>query len=163
MASKRYPPKVIANCKELLVCEGWSPRKISDFYDGEPYWQTVQNWANEEDPETGKNWYDEQKEFMDSQINSVSPKMLSQKLLQRMWEAANDPEFSDGTADRISKLMKNWTQATDPANRIPVLYEFLEEQIDFLKKYHKPLVTKDLLEALRDYKNYQRNKLTSES
>lgn len=162
MASKRYPPEVIKNCKDLLVFEGWSPRKISDFYDGEPYWQTVQNWANEEN-EDGQTWYDERQEFIDTKIDSVSPKMLSQKLLKRMTEAAEDPNFSDGTADRIAKLMKNWRQLTDPSNQIPVIYEMLEDQIEFFKKYHKEVVSKEYLEAMREFKNYQRKKLTADS
>lgn len=161
MGTKRYPPSVIAKCKSLMVYEGWSCEKVSEFYDGKPSAGTVSNWASEIDPETEKNWYDERDDFIDQQMNQVSPQMIEAKYMQRIWEVLNKPEFSTADSDSLRKLQKDFREMTDPNRQIPVLYGFLEELIDYLNKYHGEIVNKEFLEAIREYKNHQRSKLTS--
>ena len=159
MASKRYPPEIIANCKKLYVYDNWSFRKISDFYDGSPHWQTVQNWAEEEHPETEKTWEEERQEYIDSIVHQITPDKIKQLYMQKIYETLTDPDFNTGHSDSLRKLQKDFREMTDPGNQIPVVYAMLTEFVNYLKQYHNDLITEELLNAIRDYKNYQRNKL----
>ncbi|XWN36085.1 MAG: hypothetical protein ROO71_08975 [Balneola sp.] len=157
---KRYGPKTIAQAKKLYVFEGWSPRKISDWFDRQPNWQTINNWANDVDEETGKTWIDERKDYTDSIINAVSPKEIEVLYNKRIYEALSDPNFNASTSDSLRKLQKDFREMTDPKNQIPVLYGFLTELIEYLQKHHPDLLTEEFLKSIQEYKNYQRSKLT---
>jgi hypothetical protein len=159
---KRYPPDIIATAKQLLIYEGWSPRKVADFLgDQGPHWQTIQNWADETGASTGKNWYDLRDEYLDSVVNQISPKQIEQLYMQRIYEMLSDPQFSTKHSDSLRKLQKDFRQITDPGNQIPVVYAMLTELIGYLKKYHAALLGDKLLDAIQDFKNFQRNKLQS--
>lgn len=159
--AKRYHPEIIANCKQLYVYENWSPRKISAFYDGSPHWQTIINWSEEPHPETGKTWDQERQDYIDSIVHQITPQKIQQLYMQRIYETLSDPKFGQGHSDSLRKLQKDFREMTDPGNQIPVVYAMLTELVDYLKQYHDEQLTPQLLDAIRDYKNYQRNKLQS--
>lgn len=160
MATKRYPPEVIANCRQFFVYENWSYKKISDFYDGEPHWQTIKNWSQEEHPETGNTWHDERQEYIDSIVHAISPDQIEKLYMQKIYETLTDPDWSaQSHSDALRKLQKDFADITDPSKRLPVVYAMLEEFINYTKQYKYDLLNEDLLNHIRDFKNYQRNKL----
>src|SRR5699024_5672904 len=145
MATKRYPVEVIANAKKLYVYDNWSFKKISKFYDGQPHWQTLQNWAEEEHPETGKTWEQERQDYFDSVVHQISPQQIKELYMKRIYEVLSDPKFNTKHSDSLRKLQKDFREMTDPGNQIPVVYAMLTEFINYLKQYHNDLLTKELL------------------
>lgn len=158
--AKRYPPDLVANAKKLIIYEGWSPRKVSEFYDGSPHWQTIRNWA-EELNEEGKDWFDLRQDYIDSVVNQITPHQIERLYQKRIYEVLSDPEFGVKHSDSLRKLQKDFHQITEPGRQIPVVYAMLTEFINYMRQHHSELLTADLLAAIRDYKNYQRNKLQS--
>lgn len=156
MASKRYPPEIIAQAKRFFIYEGWGFEKISEFFDGSPHAKTISNWAEEKDPD-GKTWYDLRKEYTESIVHAVTPEMIEQKYQQRIYEELTDPNWSNKNSDSLAKLQVQFAKITDPARQIPVMYSFLTQLVQYMKKYHPDLVTKELLQAVTDFKNLKRN------
>lgn len=154
---KRYSPEVIANCKKLYVYDNWSFKKISDFYEGSPHHQTVQNWAEEYD------WEKDRTDYVDSIIHQITPKQIEQLYLKRIYEVLSDPGFTPKDSDALRKLQLDFRDITDPASQLPVVYAMLSEFIDYIKKYHSAMLTESLLNLFRDFKNYQRSKLTDQA
>lgn len=155
MATKRYPPETIAQAKRFFIYEGWGFDKISDFFDGSPHSKTISNWAEEENSD-GKTWYNLRQEYTDSIVNAVTPEMIENLYLKRIYETLSDPNWSTKNSDSLRKMQRDFSEITDPGRQIPVMYSILTQLIDFLKKYHSDLLTKEFLQAVTEFKNIKR-------
>lgn len=157
---RRYPDSVYLKCRHLFIVEEWNLKQISSFFDGNPSWQTVQNWAKEED-EHGNTWHDERKQYQQEIVTSITPEKIEALYQKRIYETLNDPDFNNKTSDALAKLQAQFLKIVNPARNIPVMYSFLEQFIDYLSKYHKNLLERELLDAIKDFKNIKRNELLS--
>ena len=164
--SKRYPAKIIARAKWCIVDQQMTAQKakkeLESFFPDEkiPVWQTIDNWAKEE-TNTGKTWYELADEQVERIYEGISDDKIEQKFRQRIWQLLNDEQFDSSNADGISKLLNKYQSITDPSRRIEVIYVFLKELVQFCQEYHPTIVNKAFLRAVKEYKNYKRQQLSS--
>jgi hypothetical protein len=154
-----YPEEIYYEIKKLFIRENKTATEISGIYNKKPPEQTISLWAKQKDKK-GKTWYDLRMEFRDKQYAEVSPKSLANKILQRINEIMNE-DWTDKTADQLVKLQSSLEKLTSAKYQVPVMYYMLSEYVDYMRKYHKKMVSKKFLETIRDFKNYLRSRLES--
>lgn len=154
-----YGPEIKAKCKDMLVREGLNVETISQRMKGRPHQNSIRKWARKK--ENGKTWYDLRNEYQDMLYENLSPQSQAEKILQRInFVLQKDlSQFSTADADSLAKLQKMMERVVDKKFQIPMLYELLTKLIEFLKSNYKELVTKELINAVRHFKNELKNEL----
>jgi hypothetical protein len=158
---KRYDSTLKAECRVMFVEHEQSYQKISDYYDGSPSAQCIQQWATKKDARTGKSWADERNEKADGKYLALSPQAQASKVLERInFLLADDVENWDPKqADALAKTQKVLEKIVDKKFQVPMMYELLKKLIEFLKLHYSDQVTAELLNAIRHFKNELRKKL----
>lgn len=155
---KSYGPIIYNRCKKQFVEENESPEIIAEDLKGKPSVATIRKWAKTKD-RSGKDWYNYRENFKEQQYDAISPERLEKKLMDRIYTIASDEKLDSKGGDLLSKILKALKEVTDPSYQVHVMFAMLKEFIDHLKKYYPDLVTKELLESIRSYKDYKRSKL----
>lgn len=155
-----YGPKIRAEVKQLFVKEGWNYFKIAAKYHFHPAHNTIELWAKKEQS-NGLTWLLEKEQYENLVYENLSPQALAEKILQRIHFILQKDvtQFSDKDSDSFSKLMKGMERLVDKKFQIPMLYEMLTKFVDFLKDNYKGLVTEELINAVRHFKNELKSEL----
>ena len=64
-------------------------------------------------------------------------------------------------ADSIAKLTASLDKVGGIKHQVPTMYHMLEQLVRFIRLHYADLLTKDFLEAIRDFKNHLRRELAS--
>lgn len=150
-----YKPEILIDCKRLFIQEGLSALEISKRFNGKPSHQTIINWSKKE------GWENERKNFQNSQYEKLSPKSLAEKILKKIELVLETPDkkFTTKDADALAKLQSSLVKITDSKYQIPALYQALTEFVKFLKHNYPQLLTTELLNAIRHFKNSLQDQL----
>jgi hypothetical protein len=73
-----------------------------------------------------------------------------------------DKEGNDKTADKIAKLSATMRKITDPKHQIHIMYQMLTDQVNFTRKYHEKVATKEYFEMIKAFKNYLRDRIETQ-
>jgi len=142
--------------KELVVMKHFAPDAVSKIFNGRPSANTITNWADHVDEETGKTWWDERREFAKKAFEELSPKRITTKILQRISDLLDDPKFS---SDALAKEMRALERLTSPDNQIHVMYQMLTDFMLFIKEKNPALLSKELNDMFRDFRTHLRARL----
>ncbi len=157
--AKVFDDQLYNRVKRMYVEEGLGGETISRELDGQVSMNTVRNWARKKDPDTGKSWRDLRREIRDQNYEKVSPQAMANRILSRIHEILNKTGFTNSDADALWKLQKNLERLTDKRFQIPVMFQFLEDQVKFMRKNYGHLMTEEYLTAIRHFKNELRVRL----
>jgi hypothetical protein len=157
----RYNSTIKAEAKLLFIENELSFEKISEYFDGTPTAQCIQQWANKPDKKTGKSWKDERKEKADNKYLNLSPQAQANKIMERINYLLQSPveSWDPRQADALAKTQKTLEKLVDKKFQIPMMYELLKNQIDFFKLHYPDILTPEYLNAVRHYKNETKKKL----
>jgi len=150
----RYGPKVKAEIHKEFV-EGKPATVISKEFRNKPTAQQILNWAHAKDRETGKNWFDEKRDYELEQYEGLSPQTQAQKILKKIDRliSKSDKSFTTKDADALSKLQKLMEKLIDKKFQLPTMYHLLTRFMEFISLHYKKLLTKELINAIRHFKN----------
>jgi len=151
---KTFPHEVINQAKKLFVEDNKGPKEISDRLGGNPHFNTIRAWSKKPDPDTGKTWEDERREYRKQKYAAASPANMAVKLYARINEIL-DSEDMDVVkmSDALSKLQKTLEKVTDPKNQVAVMFDMLTDMMLFFNNRHRHLVNDEFCEAIREFKN----------
>jgi len=157
-------PKVVSDelynrVKRMYVEEGLGGETITAELQGAITKNTVRNWARKVDPVTGKSWKDLRREVRDRNYEKVSPAAMANRILNRIHEILYKQGFTNSDADALAKLQRSLERLTDKRFQIPVMFQFLEDQVKFMRKNYGHLMTEEYLTAIRHFKNELRARL----
>lgn len=156
---RSYPQKLVVEIKALFVQEGRSPHEISSIYGNKPTQQCIHKWSTKVD-KFGKTWKDYREEFLhDHYLAQASPRSLMSKVILRINEILDEPNFDGKDADKLSKLNKTFKELVHPAYHAQTLYVFLEDLILFTREHYPALVTQEFTDLMRDFKNEIRDRV----
>jgi len=148
-----YDLKTKAQIK-LLYIQGSSALNISNQFGGAPSPQTITNWANTPDSD-GLSWLDQRNSFAQKEYEKLSPQSQAQKILERInLLLQKSPEkFTTKDADALAKLQKVMEKLVDKRYHLPVMFNLLTDFLNFLKINYPLLITPELINSVRHYKN----------
>lgn len=146
---KPFPPDVKAKIRFLYVDEGKSALDISKKYKGNPSAQTISLWAKQ------NGWNQERTEHTHEEYEKLSPQNLATKILKHIAHILDKKtaRFTTKDADALAKLRVAMEKITDKKYQIPMMYELLTNEVDFLNKNYPQFVTEEFLNAIRHFKN----------
>ena len=149
-----FDPKIKAAIHKEFV-EGKPAKVISEEYDGKPTAQCILNWAHKKDKVTKKNWFDEKRDYEIEQYEGLSPQTQAQKILKKIDRiiSKSDKSFTTKDADALSKLQKLMEKLIDKKFQLPTMYHLLTRFMEFLSLHYKNLLTKEMINAIRHFKN----------
>lgn len=155
-----YTSDVRMEARRLFVDEEQSVTSISERFGGNPVPQTILNWACKKDAD-GKTWYDYREERIQRIYVQTSPGELARKVLGQIDRLLSTDGFDTGKADQLSKLSKFLKEFIDKEYHVSMIYEVLEDFLSFCQQHHNALLTRELVDAIRDFKNERRDRLTT--
>lgn len=153
-----YSNDIAAECRRLFIEKGLSVRTISKQFSGAPSETTIKKWAKTSD-DNGFNWYDYRDEYQSSMIENLSPEKQAAKLMERVNYLLNSDvsEWDHKVGDELSKLRIFMARVLDKKYQLPAMYEVLKKLIEFLKVRYPGIVTAELVNAVRHFKNELKN------
>lgn len=151
-----YDLNIKIEVKRLFVQEGRSPDWIAKVFRKHPAANTITNWADKKDPDTGKTWWDLRREWENQEYESFSPANLIRKIYARINDMLDKPEFS---SDSLAKELAAIKKIGDPENQVHVLYHFLTDLTSFIMEKKPDLFTKELVDVFKDYRTHIRKRL----
>jgi hypothetical protein len=157
MPQRRYKESLWLEAKRLFVEQEMPSSSISKHYNGRPTKAAIDLRAKKIDPRTQKNWYDERRELIELKMVQMSPQAMRNKIFAKLWNVVNDDEVTGSKfADSLSKIQKSISEMMHPSNQVPVMFWVLEDYVRFCQKKYPSVVTEDLVQSLRDYKDHLR-------
>lgn len=153
-----YDHDIYNSAKRMFIEEGKKPSEISVALGGKPAKSTIVNWAAKEDS-TNKNWHQYRQEYIKDSYELATPDAMARKILEKISLILNQSDFTTKDADALAKLQRSLEKITQPRHQVPVMYEMLESFVTFMQKQYPHLINKDLLNAVRDFKNELRKRL----
>jgi hypothetical protein len=145
-------------CKRMFIEENMSPKSISEEMGGKPAETTLQNWAKKKDRK-GKTWFDYRDKYRADSYEQASPEAMARKILDRINVILSKTDFTTKDADALAKLQKALEKITDPRYQIPVMFDMLTEFTLFMKSDYDHLLNKEMIMAIRHFKNKLRKRL----
>lgn len=140
--------------KQLFVQEQRSPDFIAKLLKDRPSANTIKSWADKK--ADGKTWWDERKEFEKDEYENISPKRLTQKILKRVSDLLDKPDFS---SDALAKELSALKKISDPENQIHVMYQMLTDFMVFIREQRPQLLNEELTDVFRDFRTHIRKTL----
>ena len=152
---KPFSPEIKAKIRFLYVDKGLSALEISKKYHGNPSAQTISLWAK------ANGWNIERTETTQEEYEKLSPQNLANKILQHIAHILDKKKarFTTKDADALAKLRVSMEKITDKKYQIPMMYELLTNEVDFLNKNYPQFITEEFLNAIRHFKNELKSKL----
>ncbi len=150
----RFSPKQRMEIKLMFVQQGKSALEISKHFGSKPSVQTIINWSKKKNSE-GVSWEDEREQFEVEEYESLSPQSQAKKILRKINVvlSKSDRSFTTKDADALSKLQKSMEKLIDKKFQIPTMFKLLTHFLEFLSANYKNLVTAELINATRHFKN----------
>lgn len=157
---KRYDFKTKNEIHNKFVKEGISVRELSRQYNGNPSAQCIIYWSRQR-VEGKPTWEEERDEYQANEYEKLSPQNQVQKILMRINKILSQDvsTFTTKDADALAKLQKMMERIVDKKFQIPMMFELLTKEIEFLMRHYSELVTTDFLNAIRHFKNELKEKL----
>jgi hypothetical protein len=156
----KFSATVYNEAKRLFIEEELSLHQISARFNGHPSAPAIHKWSKIPDND-GKTWKDYKLAYRDELYNMVSPQAIAVKILDNIQKLLNNENFGTKDADALAKLQKSMQKITDPKYQIPVMYSMLTDQMKFFQKHYPQIVNKDLVDAIRHFKNELGKRLSS--
>lgn len=158
---KVYKVQVRAEIHRLFVQEGLSAKEIARRFKGKPSAQTVSNWASEKRKDGSLTWNEERDDLERQAYENMSPEAQAQKILKRINFILNKDitKFNTKEADALAKLQKLMERVIDKKYQIPMMFELLTKFTEFLKDNYQELLSDEMLNAIKHFKNYKRKQL----
>jgi len=144
--------------KRLFVQEGRSPDFISKIFRGRPGANTVTNWADKKDEETGKTWWNLRREWENAEYENYAPANLIRKIYARINDLLDKPNFS---SDSLAKELSAIRKIGDPENQVHVLYHFLTDLTTFIMERKPQLLNRELVDLFKEYRTHIRKVLNT--
>lgn len=146
---KPFSPELKARVKVMFVDKGLTAAEISKQLHGMPSPQTISGWALK------GNWKKSREDVTQAYYDRVSPGSMAQKILGKIAFILDqdDKKFTSKDADALAKLRVTMERIMDKKYQIPMMYEVLEMEVEFLSKNYPALATPDLFIAIRHFKN----------
>lgn len=163
---RRYDSKLKAEVKMLYIDRELSPRQISEMFKGRPTAQVIDQWASRKDPNTSMSWKDEKGNLLNDNYARLSPQAQAKKIM-RILDAIVDKQIPGDykglsqLADALAKVNKSLEKVVDKDFQIPMLFEFLSKLVGFLNLHYKEILTPQLSNALKHFKNDLRKQFES--
>ncbi len=167
MARVNYGTEIRNKVKHLYVREGKSANQIFNEL-GEPTAVTILAWAKVKD-DGGKTWDDLKEDYMKDSFSDLCQAIEPHKIvllhIKQIAALLNkDPKnFDPKDSDAIAKLQSSMQKIGGKDLWIPAMYEALGEFIKFLKTNYTEIVSDELLNAARHFKNVIIERLTQDS
>jgi hypothetical protein len=157
----RYNSDIKAEARLLFVENELSFEKISEYFNGTPTAQCIQQWATKPDKKSGKSWKDERREKADGKYLNLSPQAQANKIMERINFLLESPveSWDPRQADALAKTQKTLEKLVDKKFQIPMMFELLRLLVEFLKMHYPEFITPEFLNALRHFKNDKKKKL----
>lgn len=147
----RYKAETVARAKQMYIVEGMSAKEISKHFHSQPTHQTISNWV-------GKyKWNEERADYEAALYENLAPQQTAQKILNKInaLVSKDDRSFTTKDADSLMKLQKSLTSLIDKKYQIPIMFKLLTEFLNYIQKHYQSLVSDDLVQAARDFKEIQ--------
>jgi len=140
-------------CRMLYVQQRKNPNQIARQFHNRPNANTITNWAIK------GNWDRQRQEWEDAEYEKISPQALATRVIKRIIQTLDDPDFNNKSADALAKLQKTLEKIVDIRYQIPIMYQLLTDLVEFLQANHKKLISVQLIDAIRDFRNEIRRRL----
>lgn len=155
-----YGPDVRAEAKRLVVWHGYTPAQAAQHFDGSPAASTIDNWARTaEDPETGRNWYEERKATRQERFDVTRPENMARMTIKKIHEVLQQPGWDDGRGDQLAKLSKHLRHFVDPRHQVSMTLQVLTRFLQFVQEEYPEAARPELVRAVRDFKAQERSKI----
>jgi len=128
--------------------------QISELFQGRPTHQIIALWAKK------GNWKKERQDYEQRYYEKISPNVVAQNLYEKIAVILARKNFSSKDADALAKLHKTLGVIINPSYQLPIMYQVLKEYIDFMKRNYPKLITDELINSIRHFKNELRERLT---
>jgi hypothetical protein len=152
----RYKMEIKAEARKLFVEKNMSFIKISELFQGRPTPQIIAVWAKKSKP----TWQEERIKNEQRYYERISPNVVAQNLYEKIATILARENFNSQDADALAKLHKTLETIINPSYQIPIMYQVLKEFIDFMKSNYPKLITDNLINSIRHFKNELRERLT---
>jgi hypothetical protein len=159
MGVNRYTSEIKMQARQLFVEKEMTLLEIEAYFksffgnDDYPKKSTIANWAHKRDTK-GRTWDDYKKEVQEQKLLQMSPEGMARMALQRHWELLNDQSLKgQKLGDALVKSSKTLEKLTDPRMQLQARLQALVDFMAWLKNDKPELVSPDLLEAFREFKN----------
>lgn len=157
--------------KRLYVEDGLGYHDIARALDNARAPSTFCKWGKVPD-ENGHTWDDLRRLHRDARYAAASPAEAVNTIIgllgdiQRIRDEAIedgklDSQMAMKLADSIAKLTASLDKVGGIKHQVPTMYHMLEQLVRFVRMNYADLLTKDFLEAVRDFKNHLRRELAS--
>jgi hypothetical protein len=143
----------------MFIEQGMKIEDISKHLGGQPCTSTIGNWTNEKDKE-GKTWKDHRQVHLDNMYLQMSPGAMADNIFDRIKKMLLDKDMdSSKFADALHKMNLSIAGIVDPKLQIPVMYQLLEDQVEFARLHYPDFFKDDFREFVIAFKNHIRARL----
>lgn len=148
----KYGPKIKADIRKRFV-EGEPAAQIAKSYANEPTSMQILNWAHKPDPESGRTWLDEKRDYELESYEDLSGQSQAEKILKKIdrFISKSDRSFTTKDADALSKLQKLMEKIVDRKFQLPTMLYFQKRYVDFMKARYPVLVNEEFINAQRHF------------
>lgn len=152
----RYDAKTKLQCRALFVeiAGRKSPKEISDAFNGEPSKAQILNWAKEPD-ETGKTWYDYQREADEQYYARITPAERARKIDTLINKVLDEGGAPGAIGDAIQKLVNSQRVMIDPKLQYGVIFQTLDDYMTHVETKYKSAPKEHLMFFIETLKTFR--------
>lgn len=149
----RYPDHIWDQIERLYVADGKTAGEISRIYNGKPSKTAIHKRSQKAGPD-GRTWDDKREEWRaELQMITLAPGSVMAKVMRRLEELLDKPEFGSKETDALAKLSKTFQTMFDESYHTHMVYHVLNDFLRHMKEHHESVLSEDLVAAIRDFKN----------
>jgi len=154
---KKHSDHIKNVCKMMIVQRHMDAAAVSRELGGKPSAKTIERWMYTKatrGQNKGKNWIDLRDEQTTNEYELLTPETLAFRIMEDIKALYQNPDLSpERRADALVKLYKPMEKLLEPKLRVNALFATLKDFVDFLHRNHPDLISDELMNAIREYKD----------